>query len=67
MHGCIDHHQDLTDFSVNELDSLQYRQLVQLVDRYFAAGYSYFTTMALHFSDQKRMQRKYDENVGQIS
>ena len=56
MHGWLDHHKDPTGFSVTEISPKRYPQLVELVRLYFAAGYPYFTVMALEFEDQARLQ-----------
>ena len=62
MHGYLDHHDDSTDFSVDELDKRRYEGLRELVVRYFEAGDSYFTPMALSVEDQQRMSERFDKS-----
>ncbi|HEV8357376.1 MAG TPA: hypothetical protein VGQ17_11485 [Gemmatimonadales bacterium] len=52
MHGTFDHHEDPSHFAIKKLTEAQYGAFVTLVDSYFAAGYEYFTPMALRPADQ---------------
>ena len=68
MHGCLDHHNDPTKFSVNKLDSAKLEKLRELVDRYFEAGYFDPGLMVLGHEERLRLAKKYpdqfDESFG---
>ena len=59
MHGYVDHHDDPSRFTVDELSEEQYYALVQLVESYFAFGYEYFTPMALRSEDQQLLYDRF--------
>jgi hypothetical protein len=47
MHGYLDHHDDPARFTVDQLSDGEYRALVRLTEAYFAAGYPFFSPLAL--------------------
>ena len=47
VHGYLDHHDDPTGFTVDQLSEERYTALLQFVDSYFASGYEYFAPTAL--------------------
>ncbi len=53
MHGCLDHHDDATGFTVDQLSNIQNAALVQFVDSYFDSRHEYFTPMALRNEDRE--------------
>ena len=55
MHGCLAHHPDETNFQIESMSTDQYAKFVLLVDSYFAAGYEWFTPMALRPEEQHRL------------
>ena len=60
MHGYLDHHEDTTEFTVDDLSAPQYDAFKKLVARYFECGYPYFTAMALRTSeDQQEIERTF--------
>ena len=59
MHGYLDHHDDPTRFTVDQLSEEQYSAFVQFVDSYFASGYEYFTPAALRDEDRRRLEMRY--------
>jgi hypothetical protein len=59
MHGCLDHHEDPTRFDVDELNEKQYEKLKELIRKYYEAGYTYITPVALRGPDQQRMDKEY--------
>ena len=59
MHGYLDHHDDPTGFTVDELSEEQYTALLQFVDSYFASGYEYFTLAVLRDEDRRRLEMRY--------
>ena len=59
MHGYLDHHDDPTGFTVDQLSEEQYTALLQFVDSYFASGYEYFTPVALRDEDRRRLEMRY--------
>jgi hypothetical protein len=59
MHGYLDHHDDPTGFTVDQLSEEQYTALLQFVDGYFASGYEYFTPVALRDEDRRRVEIRY--------
>jgi mannose-1-phosphate guanylyltransferase len=61
MHGYLDHHDEPTNFSVDELDKRRHKPLKELAIRYFEAGYSYFTPMALLLDDQQEMSERFEK------
>jgi len=58
-HGCLDHHPDPSRFSVAPLSEAQYQEFVGLVESYFAAGYAWFTPIALREPDQQRLRARF--------
>ena len=61
MHGYLDHHDDPTQFKVDEMSKKEYESLKELVRRYFEAGHSYFTPMALSIEHQQEMRGRFDK------
>jgi hypothetical protein len=59
MHGRLEHHPDDTDFQVGGLTADQYDNLVALTESYFAAGYEWFTPLALRGPDQQRLSARF--------
>jgi hypothetical protein len=59
MHGYLDHHDDPTRFTIDELDAKKMEEFKQLVDRYFAAGYFDPGLMAIDLEDRIRLAKKY--------
>jgi hypothetical protein len=57
--GFLDHHNDPTGFSVDQINERQYRALVQLVESYFVAGYDYYTPNVLRDVDKRLMNNKF--------
>jgi hypothetical protein len=58
-HGYLDHHDNPTGFTVDQINERQYKALVQLVESYFAAGYDYFTPTALRGKEQRLMNNNF--------
>jgi hypothetical protein len=58
-HGCLDHHIDSSSFRVEALNSTQYDALVTLTESYFAAGYEWFTPVALRAADQDNLAKRF--------
>ena len=58
-HGYLDHHSDQTNFRVELLNSTQYDALVTLTESYFAAGYEWFTPVALKEADQDSLAKRF--------
>jgi hypothetical protein len=58
-HGCLDHHLDPSSFRVEALNSTQYDALVTLTESYFAAGYEWFTPVALRAADQDNLAKRF--------
>jgi hypothetical protein len=52
-HGYLDHHDDPTGFTVDQISEEQYGAFVRLVESYFVSGYEYFTPLALKDEDLK--------------
>ena len=57
--GCLDHHHDPSSFRVEALNSTQYDALVTLTESYFAAGYEWFTPVALRATDQENLAKRF--------
>ena len=57
-HGYIA--EDPGRFGVELLDEDQYSALVRLVTNYFAAGYEFYTPMALRSADQETLRARFD-------
>jgi hypothetical protein len=55
--GHADHHMDAGDFRVESLN--QYNALVTLTESYFAAGYEWFTPLALRPADQDTLRMRF--------
>jgi hypothetical protein len=58
-HGCLDHHVDSSSVRVEALNSTQYDALVTLTESYFAAGYEWFTPLALRAADQDNLAKRF--------
>jgi hypothetical protein len=58
-HGCLDQHVDPSSFRVEALNSTQYDALVTLTESYFAAGYEWFTPVALRAADQDNLAKRF--------
>ena len=58
-HGCLDHHFDPSSVRVEALNSAQYDALVTLTESYFAAGYEWFTPVALRAADQDSLAKRF--------
>ena len=61
MHGYLDHHRDDAGFKIESLSADQRANLVLLVESYFAAGYEWFTPLALRPAEQKRLGSRFGE------
>lgn len=59
MHGRLEHHPDDSGFQVGLLSARQYDQLVALTESYFAAGYEWFTPLALRVPDLQRLGARF--------
>jgi len=59
-HGSFDYHPDGAGFHLSQLTESQYAAYVDLVDSYFAAGYEYYTPMALRIEDRQRLAARHD-------
>jgi hypothetical protein len=59
MHGYLDHHENPLRFNVKQLNEKQYSILKELVFKYFSAGFSYFTPIALSSLDQNEIRRNF--------
>lgn len=58
-HGYLDHHVDPSEFRVDFLNPAQYNALVTLTESYFAAGYEWFTPLALRPTDQDTLRKRF--------
>ena len=58
MHGYLA--ADPGRFTVDQLSASQYASLVGLVASYFAAGYEFYTPIALHSDDQTALRARFD-------
>jgi hypothetical protein len=59
IHGYLDHHEDPSRFTVDELSEEEYSALVKLVESYFMCGYEYFTPIALRSVDQQILDHRF--------
>jgi hypothetical protein len=50
---------DSSSFRVEALNSTQYGALVTLTESYFAAGYEWFTPVALRAADQDNLAKRF--------
>ena len=57
--GYADHDIDAGQFRVDSLDDSQYNALVTLTESYFAAGYEWFTPLALRPADQDVLRMRF--------
>ena len=57
-HGFVSN--DPLGFDVERLSQPQYTSLVQLTERYFAAGNPWFTPVALHTTDRDILRERFD-------
>jgi hypothetical protein len=57
--GYVDHHIDPSEFRVDSLNPPQYNALVTLTESYFAAGYEWFTPLALRPTDQDNLRMRF--------
>jgi hypothetical protein len=58
-HGYLDRHVDPSEFRVDSLNPDQYNALVTLTESYFAAGYEWFTPLALRLTDQDALRMRF--------
>ena len=58
-HGYLDHHVDPSECRVDSLNPAQYNALVTLTESYFAAGYEWFTPLALQSADQDTLRKRF--------
>ena len=58
MHGYLA--SDPGRFAVDQLSGDQYASLVSIVANYFAAGYEFYTPMALSSDDQAALRARFD-------
>jgi hypothetical protein len=58
MHGYVGDSGGVYDSS--RLGPEEYAALTELTENYFAAGYEFFTPMALRFEDQEALRRRFD-------
>ncbi len=59
VHGCLANHRDDTDFQIEHLSPDQCAELFLLVASYFAAGYEWFTPVALRPAEQHRLASRF--------
>jgi hypothetical protein len=59
--GYFDHHVDSREFRVDSLSAAQYNALVTLTESYFAAGYEWFTPLALQSTDQDTLRTRFEK------
>lgn len=59
VHGCIEHHLDESRCRVEALTRAQYEALVTLTESYFAAGYEWFTPIALQPADRDALAMRF--------
>ncbi|MCP3928962.1 MAG: hypothetical protein GY705_07665 [Bacteroidetes bacterium] len=59
MHGYLDHHEDLGEFTSDQISDEQYVSFKELVDRYFANGNECFSVIALRANDYIALNKKY--------
>ena len=59
MHGYVS--GDRGAFDVDQLSQTQYASLVQLTENYFAAGYEFYTPMALRVEDQLALYARFGD------
>jgi hypothetical protein len=59
--GIVDPHVDTGEFRVDSLNPSQYDALVTLTESYFAAGYEWFTPLALRPTDQETLRMRFDK------
>ena len=59
-HGALNRHPDPGTFNVESLSPEQYAALVTLAESYFAAGYEWFTPLALKEDDQYRLRSRFE-------
>ena len=57
--GYVDNHIDGGEFRVDSLNASQYQALVILTESYFAAGYEWFTPLALRPTDQETLRMRF--------
>jgi len=57
--GSAHHHIDPGEFCVDSLSPSQYSALVTLTESYFAAGYEWFTPLALRPTDQDTLRMRF--------
>ena len=57
--GYADHHIDASEFRVSSLTPSQYDALVTLTESYFAAGYEWFTPLALRPTEQDALRMRF--------
>ncbi|HET9363090.1 MAG TPA: hypothetical protein VFO58_25245 [Vicinamibacterales bacterium] len=51
---------DPREFRVDSLNPAQYNALVTLTESYFAAGYEWFTPLALRPADQETLRQRFE-------
>ena len=56
-----EHHLDLGHFRVESLTGAQYDALVTLAESYFAAGYEWFTPVALQPAERDALAKRFAE------
>ena len=59
MHGHLDHHPDPARFTVDQLSDAEYGAVVRLAEAYFAAGYGFFSPMALRRGGAEQLQARF--------
>ncbi len=59
IHGCLANYPDDTEFQIEHMSTDQYAKLFLLVEGYFAAGYEWFTPMALRSAEQLRLASRF--------
>ena len=58
MHGYVNDIDHV--YNSSYLEPAEYAALVQLTQNYFAAGYPFYTPMALAFEDQQALRQRFD-------
>lgn len=59
MHGYLDHHGEMSEFTIDQLSEEQYGGLLQLVESYFVSGYEYYEPNLLRSEDRQRFNHRF--------
>src|SRR5262245_41571238 len=58
MHSYIDHHDDWSNFNIEQLNEEKYELFKRLVERYFAAGYDDPGIVAVGNKEREKIRQK---------